>query len=120
MEDRREEKLIRQRMDQGKLEDVPFDGDYDVVVTDPPWPIVVYGRKGKPEGFVDTKHFSTCFKGQVREHSRKPDEFYATIARVLDGRKVDLFARQPRHGFDVIGNQADKFSIPNAPLNWWE
>ena len=184
--------LEKQARRRENLDDVPFGGSYDVVVTDPPWPMkridrkvapgntgfdyptmtidgiiakgvpaapdshlfiwttqkylpdafrcmdawgfryvflmtwhksrgmkpfdmptynsefVIYCRRGNPAGFVDTKAFSTSFTGRVREHSRKPDEFYETIARVLDGTKVDLFARQGRPGFDVIGNQAAK------------
>lgn len=70
---------------------------------------VVYGRRGKPEGFVNTKDFRTCFSGRRREHSRKPDEFYNLIDRVLRGRKVDLYAREPRKGFEVMGNETDFF-----------
>ncbi len=68
-----------------------------------------YARKGSPR-FVDTKSFFACFEAQRREHSRKPDEFYDVIRRVTDGRRIDVFSREAREGFDQFGNEANKFS----------
>lgn len=69
----------------------------------------IYARKGAPK-FSDTKAFFTCFDGPRREHSRKPDEFYETVARVTNGRRVEVFAREARPGFEVHGNETDKFN----------
>jgi len=69
---------------------------------------VIYARKGTPK-FIDTKAFPTCFEAERREHSRKPDCFYETVARVTDGRRADWFARGPRDGFVVIGNELQRF-----------
>lgn len=44
-----------------------------------------------------------------REHSRKPDEIYARIERLVDGPYLEMFARQTRDGWDAWGNQTDKF-----------
>ena len=44
-----------------------------------------------------------------REHSRKPDEVYDRIERLVDGPYIELFARTRRSGWDVWGNQTDKF-----------
>ncbi|MCH7611705.1 MAG: adenine methyltransferase, partial [Chloroflexi bacterium] len=42
----------------------------------------------------------------VREHSRKPDEQYRKIERLYPGaRKLELFARRPRGGWSVWGNE---------------
>lgn len=42
----------------------------------------------------------------VTEHSRKPLEAYAAIELMFPGlRRVELFARQPRAGWDVWGNE---------------
>jgi N6-adenosine-specific RNA methylase IME4 len=46
-----------------------------------------------------------------REHSRKPDAFYAETQRLLDGPYLELFGRQSRPGWTVWGNQADKFNM---------
>ena len=45
----------------------------------------------------------------LREHSRKPDEFATDLTRLFDGPYVELFARTRRAGWDVWGNQTDKF-----------
>lgn len=41
------------------------------------------------------------------EHSRKPDEVAARIERLLPGPYLEMFARSPREGWDVWGNQAE-------------
>ncbi len=42
----------------------------------------------------------------VREHSRKPDEQYGKIERLYpEARKLELFARRPREGWSVWGNE---------------
>ena len=44
-----------------------------------------------------------------REHSRKPDGIHERIERLVSGPYCELFARQKRIGWDVWGNQTDKF-----------
>lgn len=70
---------------------------------------VLYARRGSPE-FIDTKAFPCCFEAPRREHSRKPDEFYATVARVTGGQRIDVFSREARAGFDQFGNETGKFA----------
>lgn len=70
---------------------------------------VVYGRRGAPK-FRDTQAFSTCFQGDRREHSRKPDCFYDTVRRVTADGRIDVFSREIRNGFDAYGNEAGRFA----------
>jgi N6-adenosine-specific RNA methylase IME4 len=44
-----------------------------------------------------------------REHSRKPDETYARIERLLPGPYLELFARQSRPAWDGFGDQDGLF-----------
>ena len=44
-----------------------------------------------------------------REHSRKPDETYERIERLLPGPYLELFARQSRPGWDGLGDQSALF-----------
>ena len=41
------------------------------------------------------------------EHSAKPNEAYEVFASVSPGPRLDMFARQPREGFELWGNQAE-------------
>ncbi len=51
---------------------------------------------------------------QKREHSRKPDEQYGLIESCSWGPRIELFARGPREGWHVWGNQSDEYS-PDWP-----
>jgi N6-adenosine-specific RNA methylase IME4 len=55
--------------------------------------------------------FPSFFDGVAREHSRKPDEFYALVKKHTPQafRHCDLFSRQTRDGFDAWGDQVGKF-----------
>jgi N6-adenosine-specific RNA methylase IME4 len=44
-----------------------------------------------------------------REHSRKPDGIHERIERLVSGPYLELFARQKRPGWDVWGNETEKF-----------
>lgn len=43
----------------------------------------------------------------VQEHSHKPEEVYGVIERCSPGPYLELFARRPRPGWDVWGNEVD-------------
>ena len=49
-----------------------------------------------------------------REHSRKPDEQYEIIEECSWGPRVEIFARGPRKGWTVWGNQSEKY-VPDWP-----
>jgi N6-adenosine-specific RNA methylase IME4 len=59
------------------------------------------------DDFIDT--FPPVLSAQRREHSRKPDEFYRLVEEVCKGEKLEMFARQRRHGWDCHGDQVDMF-----------
>jgi N6-adenosine-specific RNA methylase IME4 len=42
-----------------------------------------------------------------REHSRKPDCVHDRIERLVAGPYLELFARRPRHGWTVWGNEVE-------------
>lgn len=44
-----------------------------------------------------------------REHSRKPDEIYDRIERLVAGPYLEMFARQTKAGWDAWGNEVGKF-----------
>ena len=63
--------------------------------------------KGKPK--VNLTNQTTILNGSLREHSRKPDEFYEMVNELCIGRKLDYFSRESRKGWDTYGNDTKKF-----------
>jgi N6-adenosine-specific RNA methylase IME4 len=63
--------------------------------------------KGSPT--VTLTNETTLLPGPVREHSRKPDEFYALVERLCPGAKVEMFCRTPRPGWAKWGAETEKF-----------
>lgn len=48
--------------------------------------------------------------GQLREHSRKPDEIYDLAESMYpDAKRADVFSRQQRPGWDAFGYEVDRF-----------
>jgi len=70
--------------------------------------ICILATKGKPkrvDGGVDRLVVS-----ERREHSRKPDRIRDDIVRLCgDLDRIELFARTKTPGWDIWGNQIDKF-----------
>lgn len=58
--------------------------------------------------FLHGRH-STVLHAARREHSRKPEEFYGVVDATCPGSKLELFARQPREGWQAFGNDTQKF-----------
>lgn len=52
---------------------------------------------------VQRKGLRLDFEAKVREHSRKPDEFYELVRQASPGPRIDMFSRETREGFDVWG-----------------
>ena len=51
----------------------------------------------------------------VRAHSEKPDQFYAEVERLFGNvRRVDVFARRARDGWDALGDEIDGRDIQDA------
>lgn len=64
--------------------------------------------RGRP--VVTLTNQTTVLFGPLREHSRKPEEFYALVESLCPGSKVELFARTPRRGWVAHGDQVTLFA----------
>lgn len=65
------------------------------------------GTVGKPKV---ARNVRSVIEGLAREHSRKPDEaFLAAENLIPNARRLELFSRQPRVGWQTWGNQTDFF-----------
>jgi len=65
------------------------------------------GRRGHPKR-RDKSVLDTII-APVREHSRKPDEFFDRVVRYAAGPYLELFSRQKRDGWSVWGNEMGRF-----------
>ncbi len=63
--------------------------------------------KGNP--FWDNTKYRDIIRAKKRQHSRKPDEFFNIIKEVTEGRRLEYFSRENREGWDVFGNDINKF-----------
>lgn len=69
---------------------------------------LLYMYKGKlmPVAKNERGKIHTVFTEQVKRHSQKPEEAYRIIERLYpDARKLELYARNTREGFDCWGNE---------------
>lgn len=68
---------------------------------------VVIGRRGKPKRL--SRSVRQIITAPLREHSRKPDEFFRNAEEYGEGPRLELFGREQREGWTVRGNQSDLF-----------
>jgi N6-adenosine-specific RNA methylase IME4 len=65
------------------------------------------GIKGKPTWELTNQR--DLLSVARREHSRKPDEFYKMVETLCPvEKKIDIFSREKREGWDQYGNETDK------------
>lgn len=69
---------------------------------------VLFCRRGNLD--LNQKGLRLDFNAKVREHSRKPDEFYNLVLKASPEPRLELFSREPRQGFETWGNETNKFS----------
>lgn len=85
-------------------------GFYFRNVTEP----VLFGVRGSlrtlPPGRSQVNFLAT----RKREHSRKPDELYPLIEACSPGPRLELFARYPREGWAVWGDEAAAGTVPRG------
>lgn len=60
----------------------------------------------------------SVFTEQVRRHSKKPEIAYQIIERLYPNtKKLEVFARQKRNGWDVWGNEVESDIVLTTPTN---
>ena len=79
--------------------------------------------RGKPKRLA--KDVRRLIVDHRREHSRKPEDVYSRIERLVAGPYFELFARQSRPGWDAWGAEAGLFDngnveTRNRPSKWIE
>lgn len=66
------------------------------------------GKRGDPR--IESRSVRNLIEGEVREHSRKPEAAYrAAEALMPAARRLELFSRATRPGWDAWGDEVGKF-----------
>ena len=69
----------------------------------------IIAQRGKPIQPAD-KSIRSVFFAPVREHSRKPDDFYRIVERLYpSANRLELFSRQDRPGWTCTGDENGMF-----------
>jgi N6-adenosine-specific RNA methylase IME4 len=66
------------------------------------------GIKGKP--IWQNTTYSELINESRREHSRKPEAFFDLVNKICFGRKLEYFSREARDGWDIYGNDINKYN----------
>lgn len=73
--------------------------------------VLLFGVRGKNARTLQPgRTQENIMSVRKREHSRKPDEQYSLIEGCSNGPRLEMFARGPRDGWTVWGNQADDYT----------
>jgi N6-adenosine-specific RNA methylase IME4 len=89
--------------------------------------LVLFGVRGSLRTLDAGRRQVNMVETRKREHSRKPDEMYDVIEACSPGPYLEMFARYPRPGWSVWGDEADEsitprgrqypmYGTPSAPL----
>lgn len=66
------------------------------------------GTRGSPR---TANNVRSGFTGLIREHSRKPEEAFAAAEKLMpNARRLELFSRTNRPGWDHFGDETGKFN----------
>jgi len=67
---------------------------------------ILVGTLGKKDMFPKAKLIPAVFQAENIRHSEKPQKFYDIISP-LGEKRIDLFARKKREGWDAWGNEVE-------------
>lgn len=75
--------------------------------------IVLFGVRGSLRTLQPGRSMPNIIVSRKREHSRKPTQIYDTIEQCSPGPYLELFARSPRPGWTVWGDEAETYQTPD-------
>lgn len=70
--------------------------------------LILFGVKGSMRTLAPARSQVNMLETRKREHSRKPDEQYELIESCSPGPYLELFARHPREGWSVWGDESSE------------
>jgi N6-adenosine-specific RNA methylase IME4 len=80
--------------------------------------LILFGVRGKnARTLAPGRSQVNMIETRKREHSRKPDEQYALIESCSPGPYLELFARHPRPGWAVWGDESSENVVPRGAIH---
>ncbi len=79
--------------------------------------LLLFGVRGSMRTLSPARRQVNMIETRKREHSRKPDEQYDVIEACSPGPRLELFARHPRAGWTVWGDEADEEVTPRGRVH---
>ena len=76
--------------------------------------LVLFGVRGRMRTLAPARSQVNIIETRKREHSRKPDELYGIIEACSPGPWLELFARYPRSGWSVWGDESAENVTPRG------
>jgi N6-adenosine-specific RNA methylase IME4 len=79
--------------------------------------LLLFGVKGSMRTLAPGRSQVNMIETRKREHSRKPDEQYDLIQSCSPGPYLELFARYPRQGWTVWGDESPEERMPRGKVH---
>lgn len=79
--------------------------------------LLLFGVRGSMRTLPPARSQVNMIESRKREHSRKPDEQYKLIESCSPGPYLELFARYPRKGWVVWGDEAPEDVTPRGVVH---
>ena len=79
--------------------------------------LLLFGVRGSMRTLSPARRQVNMIETRKREHSRKPDEQYDLIEACSPGPRLELFARHPRDGWTVWGEESDEDLPPRGRVH---
>lgn len=76
--------------------------------------LILFGVRGSMRTLAPARSQVNMIETRKREHSRKPDEQYELIEQCSPGPFLELFARHPREGWHVWGDESTEGVVPRG------
>lgn len=79
--------------------------------------LILFGVRGSMRTLPPARSQVNMIETRKREHSRKPDEQYDLIEACSPGPYLEMFARHPREGWTLWGDESDDEVTPRGKVH---
>lgn len=79
--------------------------------------LILFGVRGRMRTLAPARSQVNMIESRKREHSRKPEEQYDLIEQCSPGPYLEMFARYPKAGWSVWGDESDEEVVPKGRVH---